>query len=44
MKKKRESAGRKMTVEELERAPRFPNLLQDRDFVLYSWTLPFAVL
>ena len=23
---------------------RFPNLLEDKDFICYSWTLPFAVL
>ena len=22
----------------------FPNLLNDKDFICYSWTLPFAVL
>ena len=23
---------------------RFPNLLEDRDFVAYFWTLPFTVV
>ena len=27
-----------------ESANRFPNLLEDKDFVAYSWTLPFANL
>lgn len=25
-----------------ENASRFPNLLEDKGFVVYSWTLPFA--
>ena len=25
-----------------ENASRFPNLLEDKDFVVYSWTLHFA--
>ncbi len=31
-------------VFELESASRFPNLLKDKDFVSYSWTLPFCSL
>ena len=31
-------------IAELESEPHFPNLLADRDFVLYSWALPFAAL
>lgn len=31
-------------VFELESAPRFPNLLKDKDFVAYNWTLPFCNL
>ncbi len=29
---------------ELESAQRFPNLLTDKDFVSYNWTLPFCNL
>ena len=29
---------------ELESASRFPNLLTDKDFVSYNWTLPFCNL
>ena len=32
------------TVFELENEPRFPNLLNDKDFVSYNWTLPFCNL
>ena len=31
------------TVFELESAPRFPNLLNDKDFIYYCWTLPFCM-
>ena len=30
------------TVFELENESRFPNLLNDKDFVAYNWTLPFC--
>ena len=29
---------------EFESAQRFPNLLTDKDFVSYNWTLPFCNL
>ncbi len=29
---------------EPEHASRFPNLLEDKDFVSYYWTLPFCNL
>lgn len=31
-----------IAIAELESETHFPNLLNDRDFVMYSWTLPFA--
>ena len=31
-----------VTVFEPEQASRFPNLLEDKDFVCYNWTLPFC--
>lgn len=31
-----------MSVSELESEPHFPNLLNDKDFVMYNWTLPFC--
>ena len=32
-------SGREVNVAELEADYHFPNLLQDTDYVLYSWTL-----
>ena len=32
---------RTLTIAELESEPHFPNLLNDKDFVMYSWALPF---
>lgn len=35
---------KKLTASKLESENRFPNLLADRDFVSYYWTLPFTTL
>ena len=32
---------RMLTIAELESEPHFPNLLNDKDFVMYFWALPF---
>ncbi len=33
-----------LAVFEPEHAPQFPNLLADKDFAYYYWTLPFCSL
>lgn len=33
-----------VTVFEPEQASRFPNLLEDKDFTYYYWTLPICSL